>query len=175
VQESHRGEHLEVAGCLGELALFNQPLRGGADAEKMLREIGVGDLGSVNANALIGAAEVRRGVEAGAQSGGGEDRGEGRGGRAFAIGSSDQNGREGAVRIAQRGKKRTDLLQRELSPGLAGLRGQFWRHCGEMIDGGLVRHTDVQYRRRVKLRYQDQGSGIRGDTYQRYIDRRSVR
>ena len=95
VEEGERGEDLEEAGGMGQIAGFDEAAGGLVDLEVEAGEVVVGDLDAVDLDALVDADEVGRGVEAGAVAGGGEDAGQGGGRGAFAVGSGDQDRREG--------------------------------------------------------------------------------
>ena len=115
VEKGHGGQDFEEAGELRSLPSATSCLRGIVDAEVDGGEGIVGDFGAIDADALVGAREMRRGVEAGAQAGGGQDRGEGRGRGAFAVGAGDEDG----------GKRRGDCRARR-----AGCRSRPVRTCG---------------------------------------------
>ena len=69
------------------------------------------------------------------------------------------------MRTAEGGEQGANLVEGKLPPCLAGLGGQFGRHGGEMIDGGLVGHADLKYKRRLERRGTGHGEpGTRGDT-----------
>ena len=114
VEEGQRGEGLEEAGVMRQLAGRDEVLRGLVDAEVEAGEVSSGSremsrdndgcqmAAAVDADALVDANEMRRGVERGAIAGGGEDAGQRGGSRAFAVGPGDQDGGELALRIAQR-------------------------------------------------------------------------
>ena len=103
VVESHGGYGFEEAGHLRERTGGDELGGGGLDASVDGGEIGVGDGCAVDANAFVDADEMGRGVEGGAVSGGGEDGGEGGGGRAFAVGSGDEDGGKALLGIAECG------------------------------------------------------------------------
>jgi hypothetical protein len=91
-------------------------------------------------HALVDADQVRRGVEAGAQPGGGEDRGERGGRRAFAVGARDEDGTEVLLRIAERSHEDAHLGQLELAPRLAGGRVQLGAQGLQAVDCLGVEH-----------------------------------
>ena len=59
VQKGHRGEGLEETRHLRQFLSFYQLLPGGANAEKILGKIIIGDFGAIDTDALVGAREVR--------------------------------------------------------------------------------------------------------------------
>lgn len=63
VEERERGQCLEEAGRVGQVAGADQPFGGGVDLEVEPREVVVGDGGAVDLDALVDAGEVGRGVE----------------------------------------------------------------------------------------------------------------
>ena len=69
------------------------------------------DFGAVDADALVGAREMRRRVQPSAQAGSGQDGSQRRGGRPFAIGAGDQNRAKTLVRIAKRCKQCPDFVE----------------------------------------------------------------
>ena len=87
---------------------------------------------------------MRRGVEAGAVAGSGEDAGEGGGGGAFAVGSGDQDGGEGGLRVAERGGEDAHVGEVELAAGSAGCGwGELVAQGVEMVDRGGVGHGAI--------------------------------
>ena len=96
-------------------------------------------------DALVDADEVRRGVEAGAVAGGGEDAGERGGGAAFAVGSGDEDGGEAGLRVAERGGEGAHVGEVELAararPGGGG--GELLAEGVEMVDRGGVGHGAI--------------------------------
>ena len=144
VEEGERGEDLEEAGGVGQVAGLDEAAGGVVDLEVEAGEVVVGDLDAVDLDALVDADEVRRGVEAGAVAGSGEDARE-RGGRgAFAVGSGDQDRGEGGLRIAERGGEDAHVDEVELAAGGAGCgRGELVAQGVEMVDRCGVRHGAI--------------------------------
>ena len=95
VGKGEGGEDLEEAGVVWECARCDEALGRGVDLEVEAGEVVVGDLDAVDLDALVDAGEVGRSVEGGAVAGGREDARERGGGGALAVGSGDQDGREG--------------------------------------------------------------------------------
>ena len=136
MQEGHRGDGLKEAGRSRQKTFGDEPLRCVYDGFEVPAEVIVGDKGVFHADlrdlmgdlrrtrenpdSLVDAHQVRRGVEAGAQAGGGEDAGESGGGGAFAIGAGDEHGAKALLGIAERSHEGAHLGQLELAPGLAG-------------------------------------------------------
>ncbi len=75
VEEGYRGENLEEAGGVGEIAGIDETTGGFVDLKVEAGEVFVGYLGAVDLDALVDADQVGRGVEAGAIASGGEDAG----------------------------------------------------------------------------------------------------
>jgi len=147
VQEGHGGKGLKETGQRLELLVEDELLACVMDAEVEACKVVVGDLRASDADTLIGADEVRRRIEAGAEARGCGNGGErGRGG-AFAVGAGNEDRPELLVRIAKSRKERADLVEGELATGLAGVRGELGRHGAELIDSGGVRHEPTKYRR----------------------------
>jgi hypothetical protein len=88
-EEPHRRERAELE--IGELDLAARDL----DRRQRACEIVVGCFGAPDANTLVVAKEVRRGIAAGAISGVVENRFEHRARRAFAVGAAD--GEDGEI------------------------------------------------------------------------------
>ena len=129
---------------MGKIAGFDQAPGSFVDLEVEAGEVVVRNLGAVDLDALVDTDQVRRGVEAGAVAGGGEDAGE-RGGRgAFAVGSGDQDGGEAGLRIAKSGGEDAHVGEVELAAGCAGSgRGELVAQSVEMVDRSSVRHGAI--------------------------------
>ncbi len=91
VQKCLRSQNLKVAGQLRQPAVEDQLVGCVVDAKEEGGEGVVVDLDAVKSDALVGALQMRRGIEAGAHSGGGKNRGQRGRRRAFAVGSRDQH------------------------------------------------------------------------------------
>ena len=117
VVEGHSGQHLEKAGMPGQVAARHQ--LGGHALHALVQggELGVADGLPVHLQPLVDLLQVRRSVEGGAVAGGAQDRGQGGGGRAFAVGPGDQHRGEAALRVAQRGQQHAHVRQVELGGG----------------------------------------------------------
>jgi hypothetical protein len=126
---------------VGKISGFDEAAGGLVDVEVKTGEVFVGDGGTIDLDALVDADEVGRGIEGGAVAGSGQDAGEGGSGGAFAIGSRDEDGRKGGLRVAKSRRKDTHLGKVELAPG-RGWRGgsEFVTQGVEMIDRCSVRH-----------------------------------
>jgi hypothetical protein len=140
IDEGQRGEDFKEAGVLREAALLHELLRRLVNAEVEAGEVIVGNLGVIDADALVDALQMRRGVEADVRAGGGEDGGQCGCRGAFAVGSGDEHGAKMLMRVAEGGKQGAELVEREFSPRLARARVQLRRHGVELIDGGGVGH-----------------------------------
>jgi hypothetical protein len=115
-------------------------LGGIVDAKVEIGKGIVGNLDPVQAHAFVGARQMGRGVEASADPGGGEDRGQ-RGCRgAFAVGSGYEHGGKAAVRVAERRQQDANLVEREFAPWLAGAFVKLGDHGIELIDSRGVGH-----------------------------------
>ena len=110
------------------------------------RKIVVRNLTPVQADALVRALQVRRGIEPGAQARRRQNRRQRRGRRALPIGPGNQHRRELLLRIAQRRQQHADLVEREFPPRLAGRRIQLGRHGVQLVDGRRVGHGKLQYK-----------------------------
>jgi len=75
VEEAHRRERFKEAGVLCDLAGSDEAVGCFGHREVIAGEVAVGDFMAVDADALIGALEMGRGVEAGAEAGRLEDEG----------------------------------------------------------------------------------------------------
>jgi hypothetical protein len=125
VEKREGSDDFKEAGGVGELVGFDEVAGSFVDAEVEAGEVFVGDLAAVNLDALVDAAEMGRGVEGGAIAGGGEDAGKGGGGAAFAVGSGDEDGREGELGVAEGFGKDAHMVELELAAGGTGRgRGQ---------------------------------------------------
>ena len=141
VEESKGGEDLEEAGGMRQIAGFDQAPGGFIDLKVEPGEVFVGNLCAVNLDAFVDADQVGRGVEAGAVACGDEDAGQSGSRRALAVGSSDQNGGKGGLRIAERSGQNTHVGQVELAAGGAGGgRGELVAQGVKMVDRSSVRH-----------------------------------
>ena len=144
VQETEGRDGLEEAGGVRQGAFANEALSSVVDAEVEAGEVFVGDLDAVDPDALVDSGEVGGGVEAGAVSGGVEDAGEGSGGGALAVGSGDENRREGGLRVAEGCSKDAHVGEVELTPGgVGGWRSELVAQGVEMIDRCAVRHAAI--------------------------------
>ena len=95
-EKRQQGGGLEVRGlAIAEHGL--QPLDHRGEAR-------LADALAIDTEALTHAAQVRRGIEAGAIAGRGEDGGKGRAHRALAVGAGDVQDRQAALRAAQVGQ-----------------------------------------------------------------------
>ena len=160
VEEGHGGKGFKKARELTEFLLHHQLLAGVVDAEVEAGKGVVGNLNIVDANTFVGPGEMRRGVHAGAQPGDLEDGGEGRRGRAFAVGSSDEDGTEAVMGAAEGGEEGTDFGEGEFATSLARLGMKLRGHGTELMDGLGVRHEKNQYRRRGWTGDQCYGPGL---------------
>ena len=141
---------LEVAGMRGEAVFCHQTAGAVVDAEVEAGKILVGDGRAVNADALVDALKVRRGVKAHAVAGALENRGE-RGCRgAFAVGAGDEHGAKTLLRMAEGFDQRAHLLEPKLAPRLTGGRVQ-------LADSGVK----TVERRSVRHEFRLQGAGCR--------------
>ena len=140
IQKSLRGQNFKVAGQLRQATVEHQLVGCIVNAKEECGEGVVVDLDAVKADALVGALQMRRGIEAGAHSGGGKNRGQRGSRRAFAVGSGDQHRGKAAVRIAECTQQNANLVEREFAPGLAGARVELRHHCIQLIDGCGIRH-----------------------------------
>ncbi len=144
VLEGQGGEDFEEAGWMGEIAGFDEEAGGLVDLEVEAGEVFVGDLGAVDLDAFVDTDEVGRGVEAGAVAGGGENAGQGRGGGAFAVGSGDQDGRKGILRVSQGCGEDAHMGKVELAAGsTGGGRGEFMPQSVEMVDRCSIGHGAI--------------------------------
>src|SRR5580700_11365591 len=103
-------------------------------------EIFVRDVLATDANALVDALEMRRGVEARAQTRGAQDGFEHRGRGAFAVGAGDMRAGRGALRLAESLRKNGDIFEAELLDERLLWRGQFPPQRKKRANGFLVRH-----------------------------------
>ncbi len=110
------------------------------DAEIEGCESVVFDFDAIDADALIGACEVRRGVEPGAQARSGEDGGQSRSRGALSVGTCDEDGAKATMGVAEGGEEDADFVERILAPRLAGLSKQFRSHGAELVDRSRVGH-----------------------------------
>jgi len=157
------GEALEKAGNLGQTARAHQFLGGVVHPEEVAGEIIVADECAADADALIDTLEMGRGVEAGSDTRFGEDGSEGRGGRALAIGSRDQDRGKTGLGIAQNIKQNANLIEGELPPRLARPGEELGRHGVQVIESRRVGHGCFEYRRRqdgVSVRLSGDGRGL---------------
>ena len=125
--EGEGGEDFEEAGEMGEGSGIDKGVGSGDDVEVEAGEVFVGDLVGVDLDALVDADEMGRGVKGSAVSGGGEDAAEGCGSAALAVGSSDENGREGELRIAERRGEGAHVGELELAGRGGRCAGLRWR------------------------------------------------
>ena len=124
VIEGHGGQTFEVGGVRRESAGGEQLFDNGKDAVEGGGEIGVGDVSAVDADALVDALEVRRGIKTSAQAGSAKDGVEKSGGGTFAVGAGNMDTGHSAVGIAESFCEDGDVAQVEfLGAGVAG-RGQ---------------------------------------------------
>jgi len=144
VLEGEGGEDFEEAGWVGEIAGFNEEAGGFVDLEVEAGEVFVRDLDAIDLDAFVDADQVRRGVETCAVAGCCEDAGQGGGGGAFAVGSGDQDGGEGVLRVAEGCGEDAHVGEVKLAAGGAGWgRGELMAQGVEMVDRGSVRHAAI--------------------------------
>ena len=120
------GESEGAVGVGGEVAVLTGEDRGGDGGEGIdfARGKGVrgsGDMGELDT--LVGTDEVGAGVEPGAVTGGGEDRGQGGGGGALAVGASDEDSGDSVLRVAEGGAEHAHVGEVKLAKGSAGSSG----------------------------------------------------
>jgi hypothetical protein len=107
-------------------------------------EVFVRDLNAVDPDAFVDANQVRRGVEPGAVTCGGQDAGQGGRGGALSVGSGDQEGGKGGLRVAERGGQDTHVGEVELAAGSSGRgRGELVAQGVQMVDRCSVRHGAI--------------------------------
>jgi hypothetical protein len=106
-------------------------------ARENLRKSGVGDVRVIDAHALIDAQQMRRGVQAGAQSRRAQDGGEHGGRGALAVGAGDVNGGIEGIRTPHAFGEHGNVLKIELG-GAGLLRGSEFAAQGEQVFDGLV-------------------------------------
>ncbi len=104
-------------------------------------EIIVANQAAIHLDALIDAAQVRRGVKAGLVAGPGEDAGQGGCGRSFAVGAGNQDRSESALGVAQRCHERAHVRQLEFPARRAGRSVQFLTESVQAVKGRGIRHV----------------------------------
>ncbi len=126
------------------MAVGDEVLGGLVYLEVEATEVAVGDLGTVDLDTFIDALEMRRGIEAGAIAGGGEDAAEGCGRRSFAVGAGNEDAGKGVLRIAECGGECAHVGEHEFAPRRAyGRRGEFMTERVQTVERGLVGHEDI--------------------------------
>src|SRR5208282_4292702 len=138
--EGHGGEAFEEGGVRRELAGGQQLLDERVDAGERGSEIVVVDFQAVDANALVDALQVRRGVEAGAGAGGVKDGFEDRSGRSLAVGAGDVDAGDGAVGRAETLGEAGDVFEVELLDVRLARRGKLFAEGEKIMDGVVVVH-----------------------------------
>ena len=118
------------------------------DGEVARGEVVVGNLSAIDADALIGAVEMGRGIEAGAEAGGGEDGRKCGGSGTFAVGACDKDAGKALLGIAEVGQQDADLGERKLAARAPGLRVKLRGQGVQCIDGRGVGHGKFKYRSR---------------------------
>jgi hypothetical protein len=120
---------------MGEVGAFDEATGGFVDLEVEAGEVFIGDIGAIDLDAFVDPDEVGRGVEARAVTGGGEDASEGGGGGAFTVGSGDEDGGKGGLRVAEGSGEDTHVGEVELSSRSAGRGGsQLMAKGVKMVD-----------------------------------------
>ena len=158
--EGDRGQHFEVARVCGEASIGDQAAGTVVDAEVEPGKVLVADGRTVDANALVDALEMRRGVEADAVASALQDRGQSGSGRTLAVGAGNQYGAKSLFRMAERFDQRAHLLKTELAPRLAGRRVQLTHPSMETVERRSVRHSSIVAS--IPGRFYGAGSGRRG-------------
>ena len=144
IRKGEGGEDFEEAGVVWEGALADEAFGGGVDLEVEAGEVFVRDLEAVDLDAFVDAREVGRGVEGGAVAGGREDARERGGGATLAVGSGDEDGGEGQLRIAEGCGEDAHVGEVEFAARrCGGGGGQLLAEGVEMVDRCVVGHGSI--------------------------------
>ena len=141
MQKAHGGDGLEKTRQRRQPAIPYQGRGDLLDTEEEGCEIVVANHGAIHLDALIDAAQVRRGVKAGPVAGAGENAGQGGRGGSFAVGAGNQHRGEVALGVAQRSHERAHVRQLEFPARRAGRSVQFLTESVQAVKGRSVRHS----------------------------------
>src|SRR5208282_2792947 len=114
VFKAYGSQHLKKAGVPRQIAFRDEALGGAVDHVMEQGEIVVGDGFAIEANALVDAYQMRRGVEPGPEAGSLQDGRQSRGGGTLAVGARDQHRGKAILGISQRSEQHAHVRQVEL-------------------------------------------------------------
>jgi hypothetical protein len=101
-------------------------------------EVVVGYLNAVDANTFVHPYQMGRGIKTSPVACGLQNAGQSGGGRAFAVGSGDEDGGERLLQIAEGRAEGAHMGQLPLAAGCAGAGGELVAEGVEALDGAIV-------------------------------------